>query len=655
MKKLLFAIAALFCTTLSFAQEYMIIENTAGGWTSIDVSVISQAYFKTYPASGQGTKENPFNVAAANEKCKEIGSEPSTEKYYVKGIVVNNSNGVYAYIADDESGANRLYVYKLTVPEGITLNKNDEVIIYGVLYHYRNLTTEMEGELVSINGQIISGNDIQTVPISDVIAGEDGVTYSVRGEVTQIANPTWGNFYMKDETGELYIYGTLDATGAPKNFESLGIEVGDIVTVMGPKKTYVGTPELVNVKVIKIEKPVITAKGSGTLSDPYNVQGALDYINTLGADTPSEQDVYIKGYVTNIGGQFGTQYGNATFTISDTKSGGNSLTIYRGLYLGNVKYSEGPLLNEGDEVIICGKVVNYKGTTPETVANQSYIYSLNGKTEIENGGGTQSDEVKAVTIAQFKAAEVSSDVWYQLTGIVVNLKENDVYGNFDLVDATDSVYVYGLLSEKGGEKKKFQDLVAAKGITNGSKITIIGTRGVYNGKIEVLNAYFVSIEGEGGGEAATSLTNGDFETWTDSIPTGWKSASTASSGTLEQRTDAHDGSYSCCVKGNESSNKRLASQEITLAAGTYVFSFWVKATTDDVAQARPGYVPVNDGTAGSYSYGDYANLTTSWQQVSYEFTLAAETTVCLVVMNPKKSNYSSGKDILVDDATLTKK
>ena len=95
-----------------------------------------------------------------------------------------------------------------------------------------------------------------------------------------------------------------------------------------------------------------------------------------------------------------------------------------------------------------------------------------------------------------------SDTWYQLTGTVKNLKDGDQYGNFDLEDATGSVYVYGLLSEKGGEKKKFLELVAAKGIKEGSKITIIGNRGEYNGKIEVMNAYFVSIEGgetRGGG------------------------------------------------------------------------------------------------------------------------------------------------------------
>ena len=99
-----------------------------------------------------------------------------------------------------------------------------------------------------------------------------------------------------------------------------------------------------------------------------------------------------------------------------------------------------------------------------------------------------------VTIAEFNAAAESTDVWYQLTGTVKNLKDGDLYGNFDLEDATGSVYVYGLLSEKGGAKKQFQELVAAKGIQEGSKITIIGNRGSYNNKIEVMNAFFVSIE-----------------------------------------------------------------------------------------------------------------------------------------------------------------
>ena len=419
------------------------------------------------------------------------------------------------------------------------------------------------------------------------------------------------------------------------------------------------------------EETEVTYEGSGTLESPYTVADAINYAKSFN-QAESEKEVYIKGYITTITEEYSTQYGNATFVMSDAKEGGNQFTFYRGLYLGNKRFASGNTqIKVGDEVIVYGKVVNYRGNTPETVQGSAFLYLLNGKTE--GGGDTPapqpSGDVKTVTVADFNAAAESTDVWYQLTGTVKNLKDGDQYGNFDLEDATGSVYVYGLLSEKGGEKKKFQELVAAKGITNGCKLTIIGNRGSYQEKIEVTNAYFVSIEGGsdnpggggndnpgGGGSTVTSLTNGDFETWADGLPTGWKSASTASNATLSQSTDAHGGSYSVNINGKESSNVRLATQEITLAAGTYVFTFYAKATTDDKAQVRPGYVPVTDGKVGSYAYGDYADVNNSgWTQVSHEFTLDAETTVCLVVMNPKQSNYSSGKDVLVDDATLVKK
>jgi len=109
-------------------------------------------------------------------------------------------------------------------------------------------------------------------------------------------------------------------------------------------------------------------------------------------------------------------------------------------------------------------------------------------------GNLMAQDVKTVTVAEFNAAAVDDNVWYQLTGTVKNLKDGDQYGNFDLEDATGSVYVYGLLSEKGGAKKKFQELVTAQGIQNGSLLTLIGTRGVYGSKIEVMNAYFVSVD-----------------------------------------------------------------------------------------------------------------------------------------------------------------
>ena len=70
-----------------------------------------------------------------------------------------------------------------------------------------------------------------------------------------------------------------------------------------------------------------------------------------------------------------------------------------------------------------------------------------------------------------------------------NLQASD-YGNFDLVDATGSVYVYGLTATPVAKNdKSFPTL----GIKEGDVVTLIGTRASYNGTAQVGGpAYYVS-------------------------------------------------------------------------------------------------------------------------------------------------------------------
>lgn len=553
--------------------------------------------------AGDGTIATPYNVAAVVEYCNNLGSDVESEKaVYIKGKVASNTTtestisqyGNMTFTIIDEGNTKTTFtafqVYgpgnkKFTSVDQI--KEGDEVVVYGKVVNYKGNTPETVGKgaayVVSINSQ--GGTDVPDTP-SDAIevtcakavelcaALADGdtsaETYSVTGYITDVFGTVSRNqqsFWMADtkDGGKV-----LQAYWAnlPEGVEAF--TKGSKVKITGQLLKYVKdgnvTTEIKNANVVILEGGNDTpdtpdtpgtpgeAKGDGSLNNPYNAAGASQYAASLGADKESSP-VYIKGKVSRTT-DISAQYGNATFFISEDGSQNGEFYVFRCLGLGNKKIASANDVKVGDEVIIYGPVINYKGNTPETVQNKAYIYSLNGNTE---GGNT----------------------------------------------------------DQPGTDEPGTDTPSA----------------------------------------ATSLTNGGFEDWSsDTQPTGWKSASTASSAKLSKSTDAHGGSFSVKVTGDASSNKRLASQEITLEAGTYKFAFYAKATTADKSQARAGWVPVTDGKVGNYNYASYSDLTNSgWTLVEQEITLNAKTTLCLVVMNPKASDYSSGKDILIDDATLVKK
>ena len=105
---------------------------------------------------------------------------------------------------------------------------------------------------------------------------------------------------------------------------------------------------------------------------------------------------------------------------------------------------------------------------------------------------TFAEYIENATIEQLLEAEVSDDVWYQLTGTIKEFKDAEnalVYGNFTIEDETGSVLVYGLTATKqSSNDKSFSTL----GLKVGDKITIWGTRSEYKGEAQVGGpAYFV--------------------------------------------------------------------------------------------------------------------------------------------------------------------
>ena len=161
---------------------------------------------------------------------------------------------------------------------------------------------------------------------------------------------------------------------------------GKKITVTGFFNGLSGGSKYLNVIVTKIEE----AGAKGSLANPYTPAEAAAAVAglswTSNTEYESTDEVYVAGKICKIAtnGTYteGGTYGNATFFLSADGTGDGDLQVYRALYLGNKKFEAGQTdIKVGDDVIIYGKLMNYKGNTPETVSGKAYLYSLNGKTE----------------------------------------------------------------------------------------------------------------------------------------------------------------------------------------------------------------------------------------------------------------------------------
>lgn len=259
------------------------------------------------------------------------------------------------------------------------------------------------------------------------------------------------------------------------------------------------------------------AKGTGTAADPYNSVAVANYCKTLEAGVESDKEVYIKGKVVSIKEQFSTSFGNGSFYIADDETS-EKFYIFRSLYLGNRKWTTNdPELKEGDEVVVCAKVMNYMGNTPETVANKTYLVSLNGKTAggttpdtptagEAKGDGTAANPFNSVAAQKYTAAleaGVVTDKEFYIKGKVQSIKNqfSADFGNgsFYIADDANSTQFYIFrIYYFGGEKWKEGDMT----LKEGDEIVVCAKLVNYMGNTPETNqgGKLISVNGKTNGE-----------------------------------------------------------------------------------------------------------------------------------------------------------
>lgn len=226
---------------LDFAngEEFEVGDNTTGGGNTGGDT--------TAPES-KGKKTVEEFIAAAD-----------TQNYYELTGTVSGFNPTYcSFDLTDATG--KIYVYSVLDASKAEwtskISNGGTITIYGKYLYYEQKSQHevVDAHIVSFEGDgsgstVPSGQpeSLTKATVAEFLAAPESsdVWYELTGEIISIAKQDYGNFTIKDATGEIYIYGmTSKWVGSnDKSFSQIGLKVGDTVTLGTLRGSYNGQPQ----------------------------------------------------------------------------------------------------------------------------------------------------------------------------------------------------------------------------------------------------------------------------------------------------------------------------------------------------------------------------------------------------------------------------
>lgn len=371
----------------------------------------------------QGTAEPEDPTKVEQITCAEFiqKADPNTT-YRLVGKVTSSVNATYCSF-DMNDGTATVVVW--------TVNNKDEwkdkvkqggtVTVRGKYLKYEqngNVKHEMIDAYIEKfeEGETVDYSNAPAKTIAEFITAADKTTYYKLTGVVSGFNSNYCSMDITDASGTIYVYSVANkADWASK------ISNGGTVVLAGQYDYYADKSqhEVVNAYILSFTEGQGggEAKGTGTLDDPFNADGAAAFIKANG-DKESTDDVYVKGKISSVKNTFDAEHGTAFFNISEDGSAtATQFTAYSVLYLGNRNWEDGDAqIKVGDEVILCGKVTCYNGTY-ETSSKKAYVYSINGKTSIEQSAafGVEKTEITVGAAATSATINVTGNVKWTAT------------------------------------------------------------------------------------------------------------------------------------------------------------------------------------------------------------------------------------------------
>ena len=358
--------------------------------------------------------------------------------YEITGTISNIEASDYGnFTITDETGS--IYVYGLTsewradgkndqsFPE-LGLKAGDILTLAGTRDEYKD-EPQIGGPAYYISHKDGGGEDpdpdepgdLKVATIAEFLAAEpgDGVWYQLTGEMYDIYNTKYGNFWIRDDAGnQVRVYG-LTSTKQESNdysFESIELSEGDIVTIATLRAEHNGeaqaggTPPAYYISHEEGEEPEVPTGDPTALiiSEYVEGSGSNKFIEVANV-SDSEIDLSAYTLVKYTNGDENKP--DAQKVLSGTLAPG-AVKVY-----GNSKADL--TLPAGVEFEVDNNVINFNGNDPMAIICNGEVIDLLGEWGADNWGENMTLRRKSTVTAP--SATYNPDEWDVL-------EENDVSG-----------------------------------------------------------------------------------------------------------------------------------------------------------------------------------------------------------------------------------
>lgn len=313
--------------------------------------------------TGDGTEAKPYTVA--DILALNAANALPTDEVYVKGIVsqikevsASFGNATY-YISDDGTTTNQFQIYRGKYLNNVKFTSEDQL---------------QTGWTVTVKGKVTLFNTSLEMAQNNYLTSIEkpaGAAPAISGDETFLESTT--------------VTITANQEGATVYYTTDGTTPTDKSTKYTEPITLTETTTVKAIAYLNGTASEVAEK-TFTKTEPISVAKALEI---LANGTQTTSNVYVSGTIVEVS-ELSTQFGNASYTISDDGTSTSTLTVFRGKYLGNAKFTAEDHINAGDKVVVCGVLKNYaKDDTTTPQLTNSYLVSINGTTTAINSVKTK--------------------------------------------------------------------------------------------------------------------------------------------------------------------------------------------------------------------------------------------------------------------------